>query len=126
MQTINKIIVVFIFSCLGSLYGQSGEFVVHGIVQDSITSETIEGASVILKQDTRFLAFGYTDAKGVFELIIPEFQENLVLVANSMGFTKQEIFLLKNKQSYTIKLVPQVESLDEVLLRPDEKIVIKK
>ncbi|SFB91612.1 CarboxypepD_reg-like domain-containing protein [Zunongwangia mangrovi] len=125
MQTINKILVVFIFACLGNTYGQSGEFVVQGIVQDSITSETIEGASVILKQDTRFLAFGYTDAKGVFKLSIPEFQENLVLVANSMGFAKQEISLLKNQQSYSVKLAPQVESLDEVLLQPDEKIVIK-
>jgi len=125
LQTINKILVVFIFACLGNLYGQSGEFIVQGIVQDSITSETIEGASVILKKDARFLAFGYTDAKGVFKLSIPEFQDDLVLVANSMGFAKQEISLLKNRQFYTIKLVPQVESLDEVLLRPDEKIVIK-
>lgn len=125
MRTINKIIVVFLFACLGNLYGQSGEFVVQGIVQDSITSEIIEGASVILKQDARFLAFSYSDAKGVFKLSIPEFQENLVLVANSMGFAKQEISLLKDRQSYSIKLAPQVESLDEVLLQPDEKIVIK-
>ncbi len=105
---------LFIFLiCTLAIFPAMADIYVRGIVRDSLTTEGLPYASVILKGNN---ISTMTDSKGLFEMTVP---------ANSKDFSVScqgyatKIINIKNQglQIYDIYLSPEAKELDEIIVK---------
>lgn len=111
-----------------NLFGQ--ELLIKGTVQDS-NGYSIEGASIVCSYKSDFLGYTYTNQDGSYELNLNlmKNKDSLSIAVHSLGFSKNEkTIFIKGKttvlQNFTMQ--SKVEELNTVVLKPEEKINIKK
>ncbi|NJK96914.1 MAG: TonB-dependent receptor plug domain-containing protein [Bacteroidales bacterium] len=83
---------------------------VTGTVTDGATGEPIVGANIIIEGTTMGTV---TDINGKFNLDIPK--SGSVLVISFLGYVTEHL-VVDNQSSVEIKLVPDVQNLDEVIV----------
>jgi TonB-linked SusC/RagA family outer membrane protein len=83
---------------------------IHGRVFDE-SNKPLPGATILLKGTTS--TGTVTDAEGVFTLNVPD--GNGTLVVSSIGYTAKEVSI-NNQATIDISLVPDVKSLNEVVV----------
>lgn len=111
-----------------NLFGQ--ELLINGTVQDS-NGYPIEGASILCSYKSDFLGYAYTNQDGSYELNLKLMnnKDSLSIAVHSLGFSENEkTILIKGKTSVlqNFTLQSKVEELNTVVLKPEEKINIKK
>lgn len=83
---------------------------VTGTVTDASTGETITGASIIIEGTSLGTI---TNAEGKFSLDVSK--PNVTLLVSFMGYTSQRV-MLNGQSILNIKLVPDIKTLDEVIV----------
>jgi len=125
---LNLVLAVLTFSFY--FVSNSQTVVFKGIVKNKINSKPIEGASVVVKQNTNFLGYTYTNEKGYYELSINIVGVNIInLEVSSLGFNKfKDVIPLNNQTLFenTIFLSEKIESLSTVVIKSTEKIEINR
>tara|TARA_Y100000815_G_C13337418_1_gene498416 strand:+ start:321 stop:2948 length:2628 start_codon:yes stop_codon:yes gene_type:complete len=116
---------------LSTWSAKSQQFYISGIIIDSISQDPVGSASIIAKNDNSILAYTYTNNQGDYSLMVEmkNTLDSIILEVNSLGFKKQTqklAFSTKNQLSLDFQLLPQVEELNTVVLKSDEKIKINR
>jgi hypothetical protein len=89
------------------------DYFVRGIVRDATSYEPIAYATVALTGKT---VGTVSDAKGIFEMTIPESTTSLTV--SCQGYNKKTISIHKNRVNlYEILLQPQAQTLNEVVIK---------
>lgn len=89
------------------------EYLVKGIVRDSINDDAIPQASVLVAGKT---IGTLTDNRGLFEMTIPNGVNTLVI--SSQGYKKKTLHISKNRVNvYVVYLEPEAITLNEVVVR---------
>lgn len=108
-------------------FSSKAQTVINGTVKDS-NDILVERANVIVSDDLlNIIAYTYTNSLGNYVIKIENSDFSYLLItANSLGFHKKSDTLRfePNRSEYTINfnLEEKIEELNEVLLKPDEKI----
>ncbi len=88
-------------------------YYISGIVRDSVTNEPVPYASVAVSDKA---AGTLTDERGIFELTAPNNAKALQIAC--LGYDKKTVPIHKGQVNmYDIKLVPQAQQLQEVVVR---------
>jgi len=95
----------------------------------SEANEPIPNASVLIKNsEDHILQFGFTNARGVFNIQI-ENEGSFVVEVNKMGFVKQQqpLTVTKDKKEYnlTITLEESTELLEDLVIEIDNPIQVR-
>lgn len=85
------------------------DILISGVVRDE-NGETLPGVNVLLKGTTLGTT---TDADGRYSIAVED--ENAVLIFSFIGYTQQEV-LVGSRTQVDITLVPEVRSLEEVVV----------
>lgn len=109
MNKNNIMVIALLFSTM-FLMAQSK--IVTGTVVSEL-GEPLPGASIVIKGVGEELVGSTTDFDGLFSIEVKD--NNAVLIVSFMGYTEQEISVF-NKNEITIRLLPNVDSLDEVVV----------
>jgi hypothetical protein len=125
---IKKIFILLLFVFIHKTYSQNSTLT--GAVF-TIDGQPIESASVVLKDGVNIIGYDYTKLNGTYFIsfkTIPESQ--LTIQVNSLGYkgVVENFMILNttNKYEKDFTLTQKVESLNTVVLRPEEKIKINR
>lgn len=105
----------------------NGQTEITGSVKDN-NGKNIESANVIINDmSTNILAYAYTNIQGDYIIKIEAIDNKFVMItAHSLGFQKQSdtLHLVSNRSKYTFNFIlkEKIEELNEVVIKPDEKI----
>lgn len=109
-----------LFACLSlfTLFSQNQErYTVSGTITDALTTETLPGVSVVLKE---IKIGGVTNEYGFYSVTAPK--GNYTLQISYLGFKTKEIPIELNKnQRISVALEESIESLGEVVLSSEVK-----
>ena len=102
---------------------QAQKFEISGKLLDSITRETLEGATVFTEtlKDSTLISYTITDAKGDFSVSGKSSKQKINLLISFVGYApiKKVILLPKDEDPITLKpieMLQKVESLSDVLI----------
>ncbi|MAS72649.1 MAG: TonB-dependent receptor [Zunongwangia sp.] len=102
---------------------QAQKFEISGKLLDSITRETLEGATVFTEtlKDSTLISYTITDAKGDFSVSGKSSKQKINLLISFVGYApiKKVILLPKDEDPLTLKpieMLQKVESLSDVLI----------
>ena len=102
---------------------QAQKFEISGKLLDSITRETLEGATVFTEtlKDSTLISYTITDAKGDFNVSGKSSKQKINLLISFVGYApiKKVILLPKDEDPITLKpieMLQKVESLSDVLI----------
>ena len=102
---------------------QAQKFEISGKLLDSITRETLEGATVFTEtlKDSTLISYTITDAKGDFSVSGKSSKQKINLLISFVGYApiKKVIQLPKDEDPITLKpieMLQKVESLSDVLI----------
>ena len=117
-----KIYFLLVFSFfLLKVYGQ--DFMVKGIVTDSITGDGLPFATILVKGSTLRTS---TNTEGHFSLSVPK-GKKIQLLISYMGYESCEMEILPDKTPYLkIALIPIDVNLTEVVIKPTREKYRKK
>tara|TARA_Y100001934_G_C12379175_1_gene791227 strand:- start:1905 stop:4538 length:2634 start_codon:yes stop_codon:yes gene_type:complete len=106
-----------------------GQITLSGKITETPSQNPVDAASILIKQDAKILAYAYTSETGSYQLEIDAVQPNdsLIIEINSLGYQDlSKVFRVPDAGSivFNFELSPQVEELNTVVLRSDEKIKI--
>ncbi|WP_405330451.1 carboxypeptidase-like regulatory domain-containing protein [Leeuwenhoekiella sp. LLG6367-2.1] len=106
-----------------------GQITLSGKITETPSQNPVSAASILIKQDAKILAYAYSSDTGSYQLEInsakPE--DSLIIEVNSLGYQDlSQAFQVPDAGSISLdfELSPQVEELNTVVLRSDEKIKI--
>jgi hypothetical protein len=100
------------------LYGfsASAQVMIRGLVEDSVSHEPLEMATVTLLRSGKPLSFARTDAKGRFVLKANGLQKTDRLLATYLGYAKVVANIPSDRQ-ITLRMHPESFNLKEVTIR---------
>ncbi|RXG33196.1 peptidase associated/transthyretin-like domain-containing protein [Leeuwenhoekiella marinoflava] len=106
-----------------------GQITLSGKITETPSQNPVSTASILIKQDAKILAYAYTSDTGSYQLEIntakPE--DSLIIEVNNLGYQDlSQVFRVPDAAFIVLdfELLPQVEELNTVVLRSDEKIKI--
>ena len=99
--------------CHADILSTRSEYLVKGIVKDSVNDDPIPQASVLVAGKT---IGTLTDNRGIFEMTIPNGVNTLVI--SSQGYKKKTLHINKNRVNvYVVYLEPEAVTLNEFVVR---------
>ncbi len=122
---IPKYLLLFICLCTSALYSQ--EYNIDGLVKDKV-DQPIGSANVLLYDDQNFLiSYTYADINGKFKFTVDQGTlPYAVISVTSLGYNKKSdtIYFNEKKRNYSIvfALEEKLEALNEVVIKPENKI----
>ncbi len=106
------LLLLFVTLFSNSLNAQD-QVMLTGTIIDSQTDEPIPGVNVVeINENDRIIGGGITDFDGNF--IIPITSNGNRILISFIGYKAQKITITELKQKGSVKLVPDVQSIDEV------------
>lgn len=122
LRTLTLAVSLFLFSL--NLFAQER---VSGHVVDFNKNPVVGANIVVANEQEKILVYGFTNNHGFFSLDLPKkIPSKIFVVASGLGFetSKHLINIKLNKSEYQVTFVlnEKVEHLDEVTLKPNEKI----
>jgi len=121
-----NILFYFILNCSLQVYSQ--EISISGQVVDSLTNENVPYACIYIKnQKDSIVTMKYANERGVFVLSYPTKTEGNLYVS-MMGYKemKNNLTLYNKNQKIIFKLTPNVNVIDEVIVKSKANNVTKK
>ncbi len=107
----------------------NGQSQIFGSIKNN-TAEAIQNASVVVYDSTQqILAYSYSNEKGNYEIGVNKAYPYLIISAQSLGYKKAidtihiSLDILTYNKSFILQ--DKIEELNEVLLKPQEKIAKK-
>lgn len=85
---------------------------VSGKITDAQTGEPLIGATVLIKNSSEGTV---SDFEGIYEIELPEGQQEWILVAGYLGYVEQEIIVV-NQSNVNFELQSDAEQLEEVVV----------
>lgn len=110
IQDLKKITIVFaLLLCFGKTFGQE----ISGTILNAATGEPVANAAIQLRKSSEEGTASAQD--GTFSLLVDGFPAILNIAA--LGFEEKRVTVRREQQDRVIYLVPEAESLSEVVLR---------
>lgn len=101
------------FALVGCLAARGGDYLVQGIVRDSVTDEPLGRASVRVDGESRATV---ADDRGLFEIAVSD--GSRYLTVGCMGYRSKRVPLRRTSHNmYPVYLSPAPKELDEVVVR---------
>ncbi|PHS02605.1 MAG: hypothetical protein COA80_00365 [Leeuwenhoekiella sp.] len=106
-----------------------GQITLSGKITETPSQNPVSAASILIKQDATILAYAYTSETGSYQLKIETVKpgDSLIIEVNSLGYQDlSQDFQVPDAPSIVLnfELSPQVEELNTIVLKSDEKIKI--
>lgn len=124
----NLLLIICVFSFFPVCIAQTVMF--KGFVKNEVNDQPIEGASIVVKLEAKFLGYAYTDKDGYYELTINITKsDKIALEVKSLGYNGYtNIILLEDKTliESDILLSEKIENLSIVVIKSREKIEINR
>lgn len=117
MKTITLILLIFLAICTGA-HAQPGTGRISGIIKDTVTSTTMESATVIIyKPDSTVFQFKITDNNGRYEITGLQLQAKYIMAVSFAGYKE---FRMPFTMDAAVKKIDtiflQLKSSDEVVI----------
>ena len=125
-MTVNYKILNFLIIALVSL-SIKAQTTVTGYIKDN-KDTPIESANILIyDEDQNILAYTFSKTNGEYLIKVNlNVEKNILFIVNSLGFkkTSDTLKLIPNKRKYIVNfnLKEKIETLNEVVLKPNEKI----
>ncbi|MEO2072077.1 TonB-dependent receptor [Zunongwangia sp. SCSIO 43204] len=124
-----RTLLLFFIFFLFLLWSVNSQVIIEGKVTDS-SNKPLENASIVLSNsENEIIDYLYTDNTGEFKFNISPtnlISDSYDIAVNLLGFEEhiQKVALNTGKKRYTLSFILQdkIEHLNEVVLKPDEKI----
>ena len=124
-----RTLLLFFIFFLFLLWSVNSQVIIEGKVTDS-SNKPLENASIVLSNsENEIIDYLYTDNTGEFKFNISPtnlISDSYDIAVNLLGFEEhiQKVALNTDKKRYTLSFILQdkIEHLNEVVLKPDEKI----
>lgn len=103
----------FVFALVCCQTARGGDYLVQGIVRDSVTDEPLGRASVRVEGDSRAVV---ADGRGLFEIAVSD--RARYLTVGCLGYRSKRVPLRRTSHNmYPVYLSPAPKELDEVVVR---------
>lgn len=126
LKKYDKLILSIIFMVLiGSSIASAQKNKIKGVLRNSV-GKTVSSASIVIKNNLNYIiSFGYSDAKGIFEVVLPDSASLsiLSLEVSCIGYKRIKQSLLPGKSVYDFVLEEEVIALQEVQIKRKPQII---
>ena len=110
MKSLTLLTLILLFMAMPAESQESGQIRVSGLVTDGETGEVLPGASILVEGTAKGTVTGLN---GEYTIVVPA--EGTVLVFAYLGYVEQRLDV-GNQRTINVQLVPDVESLEEVVV----------
>lgn len=127
----NKLFLLLLVVCSVSIYSQNKSFKISGTVTSEIENQPLEAATIYLERvkDSSLVTYTISDKEGRFSMEDKTYDDSLNIYISYVGLATYFQNIKVDKEEIdlgTIKLKPDANALDEVVLTSRAPITIKK